>query len=166
MLSAEVAFAAGLFEGEGSVIVPDVSGAARMTMCSTDREPLERLIAVWGGRLYGPYRHGGRTNKPIYQWQVSGWDTVAQVYADIGALLSPRRRSQFETVLDHPRRHSVKGVQSRGVKNNHNKLTEADVYAIRAMGTSMTQRELGRHFGVSHTSIGYILRRYTWKHLA
>jgi hypothetical protein len=111
---ADIAYAAGLFEGEGSVHVPRVSGAVRMTMTQTDLEPLERLVEILGGYIRGPYVRASRpTNKPWFRWQLSGWDAVDELYVELEPWLSPRRRGQFEASLSHPRR-------ARGGPGGHN----------------------------------------------
>lgn len=104
-MTEDVAYAAGLFEGEGSVYVPKQRGTVRLTMCSTDLEPLERLVNVWGGKICGPYAYKGR--KPIYHWTQCGWERVESIYREIRTLLSPRRRRQFEAALTNPRRQEL-----------------------------------------------------------
>ena len=55
----------------------------------------------------------------------------------------------------------------RGVHRNNVKLTEAQVLAIRkeyVIGKT-THRKLGIKYGVTKTSIGYILRGKSWRHL-
>ena len=73
-----------------------------------------------------------------------------------------------------------KGRQARGNKNGRRthpeatargervgraKLTESDVLAIRAIGRTVNQRNLGAIYGVNHATVGAVLRRQTWTHL-
>jgi hypothetical protein len=51
----------------------------------------------------------------------------------------------------------------RGMRHGKVKLTDDDVLAIRASPEGC--RALGRHYGVSHTTISGIRRRKYWRHL-
>jgi hypothetical protein len=53
--------------------------------------------------------------------------------------------------------------QARGERSGSARLTEADVREIRA--SSLTQRELGRRYGVSQVAICKIRTRRTWAHV-
>lgn len=47
------------------------------------------------------------------------------------------------------------------------KLTETDVRAIRAAAaTGITYRELSARYGVNRYTIGHVVRREKWKHIA
>jgi hypothetical protein len=60
---------------------------------------------------------------------------------------------------------SVKGRSTWGTRNNTTKLTPENVSDIRqALALGATQRELGRRYGVSKSTIGYIARSETWQH--
>ena len=63
-------------------------------------------------------------------------------------------------------KHSVatKLKTPKGEKNPAAKLKESDVIKIRELGArGCEQREIAAQFGVSHTLIGYILRRKLWR---
>jgi hypothetical protein len=83
----EIAWAAGLFEGEGCVTETD--GRFTMRLNNTDERVVRRFdeIVVWG-LVYGPYRQlrnrDGRRRKPFWVW-------VAQDYNAYDAfnLLAP-----------------------------------------------------------------------------
>lgn len=97
----QIAYAAGLFEGEGTVWVRQgtltMSRAAGMAVGMTDLDPLERMLDTFGGKIYGPFVKKGC--KPIYHWRLDGWDAVERIYAVIGDYLSVRRRAQFERAI-------------------------------------------------------------------
>jgi hypothetical protein len=97
----EIAWLAGIFEGEGSVGTswptrtnrPYVQ--ARIGM--TDLDVLEHVQRVAGGRLKGPYTRNRR--KPMYHWNLNGWDEVERLRDLIYPWLSARRREQFDRSL-------------------------------------------------------------------
>jgi hypothetical protein len=62
----DIAWAAGLFEGEGTIV--DSTGSVQLRVKMTDLDVLEKLFDVFGvGGIYGPYESGsrdGRVRKP------------------------------------------------------------------------------------------------------
>ena len=102
----QVAYAAGLFEGEGSI---DRSKHAsgkyvypRLQIAMVDREPLDRFQSIMGGRLHGPYKHrrrkGSQKWKVYWKWSVNGWADFDRVMILMRPWLSPRRLAQADAV--------------------------------------------------------------------
>jgi hypothetical protein len=61
---------------------------------------------------------------------------------------------------------AIKGRAAKGTGNGGGgKLTDDDVRAIRAIGSSQRQRDVGAAFGVSGTLVGKILRGELWDHV-
>lgn len=103
MNNEDIAYAAGLYEGEGCVsghpggLSPNGKRYMRIaiTIKMTDREPLERFVQCVGhGKIYGPYI-GAPPRKPAYMMQISGAKNVAAVMEAILPWLSPRRKQQY-----------------------------------------------------------------------
>jgi hypothetical protein len=78
----DLAWAAGFLDGEGSILFRNSSkgrgGIVGISATQVDIRPLEKLITILGGKIYGPY---GRKDKgiykrkkhsPFYQWLVLG----------------------------------------------------------------------------------------------
>ena len=89
-----IAWAAGVFEGEGSFARP--SGRASLQITNCDKDVLHRFQQICGGRVYGPYTYEGKDGcrrKPFYQWNIEGFDahTVLKLLAPY---LSERRLQQ------------------------------------------------------------------------
>lgn len=59
----------------------------------------------------------------------------------------------------HYNRWRITGTFAHGMA----KLTDNQVREIRA--STLSHRELGRRFGVTHTMVGYIKRRQSWRHI-
>jgi hypothetical protein len=91
----EVSWAAGFFEGEGTIT--ESSGRLVVRLNNTDPEPVYRFAGIVGfGEVYGPYQYAGRDGfrrKPF-------WVSLAEEYEALEVLellwpwLSSRRRSR------------------------------------------------------------------------
>lgn len=95
---ADVAYAAGLFEGEGCFTLNGVYPAAKVTM--TDIEPLERLVFATGmGKVMGPYGPYRGCSKQQWTWALNGFEDVQAFAAMVWPYLSPRRQSKVTEIL-------------------------------------------------------------------
>jgi hypothetical protein len=97
--SCDLAWAAGLYEGEGSTLAVDVHANKRyvylrVQIGMTDLEPLEKMRTLFGGRIYGPYLQV-RSSKPIYSWRLQEQEGVRRFICQMYRHLSPRRREQM-----------------------------------------------------------------------
>lgn len=102
---AEWAWAAGLYDGEGSTTVNRSGPSARqpdkvyegflMSMSQKDIRPLGRLQALLGGRISGPYE-----SSSVHQWRLSG-EAAKAAAAGIWPWLSEPKREQIEHVLEY-----------------------------------------------------------------
>lgn len=73
----------------------------------------------------------------------------------------------WELRLDNMRRKHDHGTVIRGERTNTAKLTAADVRWIRSRhDAGVTMWDLARACGVSRESIGNVVRRRTWRHVA
>ncbi len=109
MESSDAAWAAGLFEGEGSVISHKSSYARadgsrlripRITVLMTTEEPVRRIADLFGvGTIKErqPRKLGHRT---AWDWYVESWDDVLAIFLTIRPWLSERRLEQFARVFD------------------------------------------------------------------
>ena len=106
MLSAasegQIAWLAGLYEGEGSCGARRSSarGAVlQMSIKMTDLDVLERAQSITGlGRVYGPYRRGPAHYKPQYAWTLASVDAYAVLIA-IWPMLLSRRQEQVASAI-------------------------------------------------------------------
>lgn len=119
-------YCVGLFEGEGSVNVvrngPD-RVYPRLVVRMTDREPVEHIYRLFGGRFMGPYTTPGeaaRGYKPKYRWALGTLDAFLATSAAMYPHLSPRRQAQIDRALSDIApliaRATVAGNRRDGVK--------------------------------------------------
>jgi hypothetical protein len=106
MDSRELAWAAGLFEGEGSFVEHRVNKRSMSTQISmTDLDSLERFWSAVGvGTIAGPYQYASQgrdrsSHKPYYKWAVYGFENVQYVVALLWFGLGVRRRARATEVL-------------------------------------------------------------------
>lgn len=97
---ADLAWAAGFLEGEGH-FAGSYSKTQTVRACQVQREPLERLQAVFGGnipeRKYWNYA-AAHNSQPIYRWSISG-ARARGVMMTLFTFMSPWRQQQILTAL-------------------------------------------------------------------
>lgn len=108
-----IAWAAGLFEGEGSIsCVPmkhkgDYSRGyytRHVCMSMTDHDVLVKLqLAIGLGKIRGPYQDRRNPNhKQSWVWTASGYDEMVQVLELFRPYLCSRRQEQIDHFLSFP----------------------------------------------------------------
>jgi hypothetical protein len=102
---AGIAYCAGLYEGEGSLITPS-RGSARLAVQMTDLEPLQKFQSIMGGRISGPFTDRKRPGrKPWWCYAISNWGEVSKVIILIRPWLSPRRQARIDEALARMPQH-------------------------------------------------------------
>lgn len=91
---AESAYAAGIFDGEGTI---DMKDRVRMAVKMTDIEPVKAMKDILGGHFY--QWKDTETGRPVYEWRAAGWDGVMDA---IDAIINDSRgkRRQLEVVAN------------------------------------------------------------------
>src|SRR5215831_1091860 len=108
----DIAWAVGLYEGEGSASVNNRDRTPVVNLSTTDLDTIERFHRIVGVGRIGTYRPP-LPRKPLYQWSVTKSDEIIQVlnlFIDSGYLGS-RRLEQANKVL----------VRAREIKPHRNK---------------------------------------------
>jgi hypothetical protein len=95
-----IAWAAGLFEGEGTICVGTHSSNRRkfirLALSTTDEDVMRRFAAVIGcGRVNGPYVDGRTNNKPRWHWQETTLEGTDKALALLLPFLGERRLQQL-----------------------------------------------------------------------
>ena len=98
----ELAWASGLFEGEGSMGYYPTSGSRgqlQMQMSMTDEDPIRRFAqAVGVGRVSGPYRNKPK-DKQLWRWAAWRHEEIQAAVAMLWGGLGRRRKEQAKKSL-------------------------------------------------------------------
>lgn len=97
----ELAWAAGLFDGEGSVFIPrsKVSVNVHMAITMTHRSTLERFADAVGQGEVKLRNRPTSTGTPVYYWRVSGPDAMIDVARKLYPYLSDTKRGAIDKSL-------------------------------------------------------------------
>jgi hypothetical protein len=87
----DIAWAAGFLEGEGSFTY---HGSAVVTAAQVQKEPIDRLVTLFGGRMWLRQTRGFSL-KPIWVWQPPSRRAV-EIMLTVYTLMSPKRQSEIE----------------------------------------------------------------------
>lgn len=144
----DIAWCAGLFEGEGCIIYgASHKGAFRLKISSTDRDVLETMLARSGvGYICGPTapRADGLGKKPFFTWIANGHAAVA-LLREMLPFLGERRTATANEKLGLWAARPVRKL--------------ADKVAIRAdRAAGMRYVDIAAKHGVSHARIWQICR--------
>lgn len=96
----ELYWAAGFLEGEGYFCL---RGGKKKTTpgilaSQVQREPLERLLILFGGKIYGPYSSRHTTHSPFYRWDISSTSSI-EVMMTLYKLMSTKRKEEIRKVI-------------------------------------------------------------------
>jgi hypothetical protein len=116
-----IEWAAGLFEGEGSVGAYSRSRSLRASLGMTDEDIVRRFRTVVGiGNVHGP-RAMKTSTRPMYFWQASRFEHVQSMFCWFWQYLGSRRRAQYAAAvrkyMDLPRVRRRRG-SGRAVREN------------------------------------------------
>jgi hypothetical protein len=100
----KIAWAAGLFEGEGTVSCyirkrGSRRPAPRVAMGMTDPKTVEQFAEIMGFGTISVTRKAVVNRKAIYRWQVGSWKDAEAAFSILGPWLHARRFAQFEKLL-------------------------------------------------------------------
>ena len=157
MKETDLAWLAGLLEGEGSFLKapPSSPNCPRISLEMTDKDIVERAAALMGGNAVERINLRNALWKPAYRVAIKGSRAVALMrvlYPAMGA----RRRSQIDAAL------ATYIERKKG--DNTRRLSEDQVRQIRKE-TRTTISALARTFGVSRFTIRSIRERKSWAHV-
>lgn len=91
-----IAWAAGVFEGEGSACYANQT--TRVSITQNDRAILEVFMLMFGGRVHQASKHNALSNKPCFHWVATG-SRARGFGMTIYQFLSSRRKRQMYKAL-------------------------------------------------------------------
>lgn len=105
MTPVEIAWLAGLFEGEGCIAWNGPNGVTLM-LSMTDGDVVRRIREVTGvGTVIGPIEKGG-VRKPVWYWSAGKKGEVLRLLIAMAPLLGERRRERALEAADRLSRNS------------------------------------------------------------
>lgn len=115
MTSEQLAWAAGLFEGEGCIEL----SPKRLTLEMTDQDTVERFAAIVGVGRITPRPPSQPHHKSSWRWQTAAWEQVFHVLDAFYPWLCARRRERALIVLSDPPEYTwaSKGVVQHEASN-------------------------------------------------
>lgn len=94
----DIAWAAGIFEGEGSFYMSD-KYQAQIKLAMTDRDVVERFSTVMGCGNISKMKKEKPHHRQAWMWRVSSWAEFAKVTDLIGSFLGERRTQRMDEIL-------------------------------------------------------------------
>lgn len=141
----EIAWAAGLYEGEGTLVWIEQRGYGHLEfkVSQKEREVLDRLVCIWGfGKVLGPYQN--TNGNPIFAFVAYNFEDIHSAILDMWVWLSSRRREQA-TVAFHKRTVHISKLEER------NKTCRAGKHSKLAPGRcKMCQKERMKEWRVKN----------------
>ena len=97
----ELAWATGLFEGEGYIVIHPKYQSVRIGMTQSDYDILVRLQNIFGGSIQTKsWKAMKPTQKPLWQWRLGRSEEVQRVLSQMLPLLGERRACKALDALD------------------------------------------------------------------
>jgi hypothetical protein len=117
-----LAWAAGLFEGEGCITIyegPKHKGTTQigrtrvnLVLTTTDEDIVLKFQDVVGGKIYRrpPQQEGW---KPIFKWTENQKDNVRKILCEFMPYFGKRRTARAEEALEMPTKKELRYIESR-----------------------------------------------------
>lgn len=152
----ELAWAAGLFEGEGTVAPKRGKGSLhryQAAIIMTDEDVLKRFGTVIGiGKVYGPYQPVNPRALPVWRWTTTKVGEISALFELIGPWLGERRTKAFT--------HALADIAAHPAEQWFGKLSAElhDEIRRRYACGGTTQGQLAAEFGIHQSMVSAIVR--------
>lgn len=117
MDQADISWLAGLFEGEGSIVLPSAHPTTvGLSIFMTDEDIIRRVSDITEcGSVSGPYTYKGK--KPIYRWMTSSHRDSARILCAMYPLLGERRKAKAAEAVERYKL-ATRGMSSKCAKGH------------------------------------------------
>lgn len=124
MQQIDIAWAAGFYEGEGHLSYRTGNGGPLVVINQCNKEPLDKLQALFGGQVYGPKKvKGGRQD--VYIWNLTKHTESRSFIYSIFPYLSDKKQKD---TLDKIDRYADYLEINRAYCRNGHYRTEKNTY--------------------------------------
>ena len=156
MKTEDIAWLAGLLEGEGTFRFYGATPGVRVAM--TDKDIIERAAKLMGGNI--GYEFG--TKKLVWTTGIYG-NQALSLLEQILPYMGQRRTAKIKDVMQQA---ADRPGKPKGSRVHSAKLREEDISILRQrLQAGVSQHQLSREYGVSVTAIWAIAREKTWTHV-
>lgn len=146
MNSLDRAWLAGLLEGEGSFLWMS-DRRARVTCGMTDKDVLERVFLLCGGKIWKQKYKAKDHHKDVWIWYLEGQDAV-NLMEELHPHMGIRRSSKIKEVVEAYEERKRDQELTRSLRKTKRELVYEDY-----IRTGDSLRELGKRHGVSHVTV-------------
>lgn len=138
-----VSWAAGLFEGEGTVGIVKNRVVAAIHM--TDRDILEKMLENFGGKIYDCKKQQEH-HKESWKWVISSSEFAIEFLNEIYPFMGTRRKAKIDEARNAYKNHRKNRVNSK----------VAEVKELREQG--LTHQAIADKLGIDRTYVSHMLR--------
>ncbi len=118
-----LAWLAGLFEGEGCVYMRTVHGKKMnrivLQIAMTDEDVVRRAHAIAGVGFVVEHSRRTKTGKRVWNWRVTNAEHAAGLAMTLFTYLGERRRKRIEQLLEEWKRAPIKHGRQKRCKHGH-----------------------------------------------
>lgn len=161
MTEIEAAWLAGILEGEGCFFF---NRTPMIKLQMTDEDVVARAAALMG-KNYRKSKRPTISGKSVYSFEIHG-EKALNIMRLILEHMGARRSAKIKEVMELAAARSGVAV---GERQGHAKLTNEQALLIltkwKENPSRGIQSQIAREYNVTSQSIGFLIRRQTWKHL-
>lgn len=160
----KIAWAAGFFEGEGSIYAwpgkrkldGTYNNYCKLWVTNTDESTIDLFSSCLNdiGRKFGPYHQGAAHHKEYWTYNITSFERVQFVISAFWPWLSPRRKEKAEEVL-------LLGRKSKYAEDNRHRAKirmNEHPTIVSLYKSGVPAKEIGDRFNVDKTTIYRIVR--------
>jgi hypothetical protein len=154
----DIAWAAGLFEGEGCISYGErPSRRLMLRLCSTDEDVVQRFREIVGvGSIYGPVSRTNKRHKPYWVYNTTSFEDSQYLLCLFWQWLGKRRKAKAISAL----RGYVANKREARRAFKAPRLSDAAISEIVARSaTGEHQKDIARDFGITQSGVCRVMQR-------